>query len=113
MKNPPGWNPEGFRGADGNRNHDLFDANEALYQLSYSPWHVVLHRRTTLATIVRSLPKRKSGCHSCCAVSALDAFFPLNLALINPTIVGISEITRIAMITSSKLSCTTGMPPKK
>ena len=28
---------EGFRGADGNRNHDLFDANEALYQLSYSP----------------------------------------------------------------------------
>lgn len=25
------------RGADGNRNHDLFDANEALYQLSYSP----------------------------------------------------------------------------
>lgn len=24
-------------GADGNRNHDLFDANEALYQLSYSP----------------------------------------------------------------------------
>lgn len=37
MKSPPGWNPEGSRGADGNRNHDLFDANEALYQLSYSP----------------------------------------------------------------------------
>ena len=25
------------RGADGNRNRDLFDANETLYQLSYSP----------------------------------------------------------------------------
>lgn len=32
-----GMNAVGFSGADGNRNHDLFDANEALYQLSYSP----------------------------------------------------------------------------
>ena len=47
-ENPPGWNPEGPRGADGNRNHDLFDANEALYQLSYSPVDVVLLRRTTI-----------------------------------------------------------------
>ena len=47
-ENPPGWNPEGLRGADGNRNHDLFDANEALYQLSYSPVDVVLLRRTTI-----------------------------------------------------------------
>ena len=30
-------NATGFRGADGSRNRDLFDANEALYQLSYSP----------------------------------------------------------------------------
>ena len=58
-ENPPGWNPEGPRGADGNRNHDLFDANEALYQLSYSPVDVVLLRRTTSATIVRPLPKCK------------------------------------------------------
>ena len=61
MKDPPGWNPEGLRGADGNRNHDLFDANEALYQLSYSPVDVVLLRRTTSATIVLPLPKCKSA----------------------------------------------------
>lgn len=60
-ENPPGWNPEGPRGADGNRNHDLFDANEALYQLSYSPVDVVLLRRTTSATIVLPLPKCKSA----------------------------------------------------
>ena len=38
---------EGFRGADGNRNHDLFDANEALYQLSYSPVDVAVLRIAT------------------------------------------------------------------
>ena len=38
MKNPPAVECRRvLRGADGNRNHDLFDANEALYQLSYSP----------------------------------------------------------------------------
>ena len=37
-KNPPAVECRRvLRGADGNRNHDLFDANEALYQLSYSP----------------------------------------------------------------------------
>ena len=36
-KNPPEVEFRRICGADGNRNHDLFDANEALYQLSYSP----------------------------------------------------------------------------
>ena len=49
------WNGNGLCGADGNRNHDLFDANEALYQLSYSPVDVVLLRRTTHDTLVRLL----------------------------------------------------------
>ena len=58
MKNPPGWNPEGLRGADGSRNRDLFDANEALYQLSYSPLDVTLLRKATRNNIVRSAVKR-------------------------------------------------------
>lgn len=58
MKNPPGWNPEGLRGADGSRNRDLFDANEALYQLSYSPLDVTLLRKATRNNIVRSTVKR-------------------------------------------------------
>ncbi len=42
-KRPLRWNEcSGLRGADGNRNHDLFDANEALYQLSYSPVDVAV-----------------------------------------------------------------------
>ena len=56
------WNGNGLSGADGNRNHDLFDANEALYQLSYSPVDVVVLRMTTRYTLVRPIPKRKSAC---------------------------------------------------
>ena len=52
------WNGIGLRGADGNRNHDLFDANEALYQLSYSPLDVTLLRKATRNNIVRSTVKR-------------------------------------------------------
>ena len=52
------WNGIGLRGADGNRNHDLFDANEALYQLSYSPLDVTLLRKATRNNIVRSAVKR-------------------------------------------------------
>ena len=53
------WNANGPSGANGNRNHDLFDANEALYQLSYSPLeccHAVrdnLHHFNTDARIVQ------------------------------------------------------------
>ena len=37
-KSPLRWNEcSGLSGADGSRNRDLFDANEALYQLSYGP----------------------------------------------------------------------------
>ena len=47
-KRPLRWNEcSGLRGADGNRNHDLFDANEALYQLSYSPVDVAVLRIAT------------------------------------------------------------------
>ena len=56
------WNGIGLRGADGNRNHDLFDANEALYQLSYSPLDVALLRRTTQYTLIRPMPKCKPAC---------------------------------------------------
>ena len=35
------------------------------------------------------------------------------LCLSKPTKVGISDSTRIAMMTSSKCFCTAGMPPKK
>ncbi len=55
-----GMNAAGFRGADGSRNRDLFDANEALYQLSYSPLDVTLLRRATLRTLVRSVYERNS-----------------------------------------------------
>jgi hypothetical protein len=48
-------------GADGNRNHDLFDANEALYQLSYSPKWVLSHMRvTTQDTLAHTLVMRNS-----------------------------------------------------
>ena len=58
-KNPPAVECRRvFRGADGNRNHDLFDANEALYQLSYSPLDVTLLRKATRNNIVRSAVKR-------------------------------------------------------
>ena len=43
---------------DGSRNRDLFDANEALYQLSYSPLDVTLLRKATRNNIVRSTVKR-------------------------------------------------------
>ena len=56
------WNGIGLRGADGNRNHDLFDANEALYQLSYSPLDVALLRRTTQYTLIRPMSKCKPAC---------------------------------------------------
>ena len=56
------WNGIGLRGADGNRNHDLFDANEALYQLSYSPLDVALLRRTTQHTLIRPMSKCKPAC---------------------------------------------------
>ena len=59
------WNGNGLSGADGNRNHDLFDANEALYQLSYSPVDVVVLRMTTRYTLIRPFSKRKSACVSC------------------------------------------------
>lgn len=55
-----GMNAAGFRGADGSRNRDLFDANEALYQLSYSPLDVTLLCRATLRTLVRSVYERNS-----------------------------------------------------
>ena len=51
-KSPLRWNEcSGLSGANGNRNHDLFDANEALYQLSYSP--IVLQQLCTLYYKVR------------------------------------------------------------
>ena len=62
-KKPSGGGiPKGFRGADGSRNHDLFDANEALYQLSYSPLDVALLRRTTQYTLIRPMSKCKPAC---------------------------------------------------
>ena len=58
-KSPLRWNEcSGLRGADGSRNRDLFDANEALYQLSYSPLDVTLLRKATRNNIVRSTVKR-------------------------------------------------------
>ena len=58
-KSPLRWNEcSGLRGADGSRNRDLFDANEALYQLSYSPLDVTLLRKATRNNIVRSAVKR-------------------------------------------------------
>ena len=58
-KDPLRWNEcRGSRGADGSRNRDLFDANEALYQLSYSPLDVTLLRKATRNNIVRSAVKR-------------------------------------------------------
>ena len=58
-KDPLRWNEcRGSRGADGSRNRDLFDANEALYQLSYSPLDVTLLRKATRNNIVRSTVKR-------------------------------------------------------
>ena len=60
-KEPLRWNEcSGSSGADGNRNHDLFDANEALYQLSYSPVDVVVLRMTTRLTIPAVVNKCKS-----------------------------------------------------
>ncbi len=60
-KEPLRWNEcSGSSGADGNRNHDLFDANEALYQLSYSPVDVVVLRMTTRLTIPAAANKCKS-----------------------------------------------------
>ena len=62
-KNPLRWNEcRGSRGADGSRNRDLFDANEALYQLSYSPLDVALLRRTTQYTLIRPMSKCKPAC---------------------------------------------------
>ena len=66
------WNGIGLRGADGNRNHDLFDANEALYQLSYSPLGVVLLRRTTQFTVVRPPPKCKTASQCTCVECVSD-----------------------------------------
>jgi hypothetical protein len=55
-------NPENpASGADGNRNHDLFDANEALYQLSYSPNSCAASEEATLRILVRPAPKRNVG----------------------------------------------------
>ena len=48
----------GSRGAVCSRNLDLFEANEALYQLSYSPLDVTLLRKATRNNIVRSTVKR-------------------------------------------------------
>lgn len=62
-KSPLRWNEcSGLRGADGSRNRDLFDANEALYQLSYSPLDVALLRRTTQYTLIRPMSKCKPAC---------------------------------------------------
>ena len=72
-KKPSGGGiPKGFRGADGSRNHDLFDANEALYQLSYSPLGVVLLRRTTQFTVVRPPPKCKTASQCTCVECVSD-----------------------------------------
>ena len=60
-KRPLRWNEcSGLRGADGNRNHDLFDANEALYQLSYSPVDVAVLCIATRYSLLTSVNKRKS-----------------------------------------------------
>ena len=73
IKKPSGGGiPKGFRGADGSRNHDLFDANEALYQLSYSPLGVVLLRRTTQFTVVRPPPKCKTASQCTCVECVSD-----------------------------------------
>ncbi len=67
IKSPLRWNEcSGLRGADGSRNRDLFDANEALYQLSYSPMYVTLLRKTTRNNIVRSVEKCNSTLRVLC-----------------------------------------------
>ena len=66
-KSPLRWNEcSGLRGADGSRNRDLFDANEALYQLSYSPMCVTLFSKTTLEILVRSVEKCNSTLRVLC-----------------------------------------------
>lgn len=66
-KSPLRWNEcSGLRGADGSRNRDLFDANEALYQLSYSPICVTLFSKTTLEILVRSVEKCNSTLRVLC-----------------------------------------------
>lgn len=66
-KKPLRWNEcSGLRGADGSRNRDLFDANEALYQLSYSPMCVTLFSKTTLEILVRSVEKCNSTLRVLC-----------------------------------------------
>ena len=60
-----GMNAAGFRGADGSRNRDLFDANEALYQLSYGPLDVTLLCKATsreFNTKMRLTQFRKRAC---------------------------------------------------
>ena len=46
-------------GAEGSRNPDLFDANEALYQLSYSPIRCPTVAEQQKFTLACALAKRK------------------------------------------------------
>ena len=103
-------------GAEGSRNPDLFDANEALYQLSYSPIRCPTVAEQQKLTLARALAKRKIfqvRYHSALELaSSVEPLLP-NLALSRPMTVGRTEMTRIRMMTSSKCCWTAGMPPKK
>ena len=104
-------------GAEGSRNPDLFDANEALYQLSYSPIRCPTVAEQQKLTLARALAKRKisqiSHQSALALVSSVVAFLRPNFALSRPMTVGRTEMTRIRMMTSSKCCWTAGMPPKK
>ncbi len=69
-----------FGGADGTQTHDLYDANVALYQLSYNPKHGADKKTRTSKALLPLVPETSASTNS--AISAVLAYIISSLYIL-------------------------------